>query len=482
MSIRLLSQKRLFAAVIGVVILISAAYVNAVPFDPEKAYVHSAQWGSQGTQTGQFQNPTGIAVDQQKLVYVADTGNDRIQLFTDNGHFIRTWGSAGDGDGQFNYPYGIAVNSRGDVYVTDQQNNKVQKFNATGALLTAWGTIGSRDGDFKGPKGIAVDKNDMVYVVDSGNNRVQKFDQNGKFILKFGGKGKSDGQFMYPGAIAVDGNGLVYVLDYGNNRVQVFNSNGEFKAKWGGGTNFNFQLNDLLGTAGDYSGGVYVASSGNTILKYSPEGSILNKFNYESSFGGSIAGIAVDNSGNIYITDRNNNLIEKLGSIASTFPNLQYSLRTITQRLSGMIQGSTSETLLVPPSVDGTIVTSGEIDSFGAAVTVGGEGNSTSIPTGDSAKVTAFTIQNLDKKEHKIRVQIGYENGKGQFFTRQDLKVVLKARGMVGDTLTLPMPEPFFVPQVHPVSTGLGTNIFVRTAADTANVQTEISLSVVLNP
>ncbi len=85
-------------------------------------------WGSLGFGDGQFRNPQGIAVDGAGNVYVADSGNDRIQKFSASGAFLAKWGSEGSEDGQFLFPEGIAVDSLGDVYVADSENNRIQKF------------------------------------------------------------------------------------------------------------------------------------------------------------------------------------------------------------------------------------------------------------------------------------------------------------------------------------------------------------------
>jgi tripartite motif-containing protein 71 len=85
-------------------------------------------WGSQGSEDGQFDGPTGISTDSQGMVYVADTGNNRIQKFDSNGVFILKWGSKGSGDGQFIGPSGITVDSSANVYVADSGNNRIEKF------------------------------------------------------------------------------------------------------------------------------------------------------------------------------------------------------------------------------------------------------------------------------------------------------------------------------------------------------------------
>ncbi len=84
-----------------------------------QTYQFVTKWGSQGSGDGEFTNPVGAAVDSSGNVYVADTGNHRIQKFDTSGGFVIKWGSQGAGDGEFSYPYGVAVDSSGNVYVAD---------------------------------------------------------------------------------------------------------------------------------------------------------------------------------------------------------------------------------------------------------------------------------------------------------------------------------------------------------------------------
>jgi len=74
--------------------------------------------------------PSDVAADSSGNVYVADTGNHRIQKFDSEGNFLAKWGEQGSGNGMFNDPEGIAVDGSGNVYVTDQSNHRVQKFGA----------------------------------------------------------------------------------------------------------------------------------------------------------------------------------------------------------------------------------------------------------------------------------------------------------------------------------------------------------------
>jgi tripartite motif-containing protein 71 len=146
-------------------------------------YLFKTKWGSYGTADGQFNSPTGVAVDSSGNVYVADNNNSRIQKFDSNDNFITKWGSYGDrsccsyglANGQFVYPYDIAVDSSGNVYVVDTYNYRIQKFDSSGTFITKWGSWGTGDGQFIHPIGVAVDSSENVYVTDSFNNRIQVF-------------------------------------------------------------------------------------------------------------------------------------------------------------------------------------------------------------------------------------------------------------------------------------------------------------------
>ena len=83
-------------------------------------------WGSQGAAQGQLNYPIGVAVSAGE-VFVADCGNDRIQVFRLDGTFVRTWGSQGAAQGQLNSPIGVAV-SAGEVFVAEYGNHRIQVF------------------------------------------------------------------------------------------------------------------------------------------------------------------------------------------------------------------------------------------------------------------------------------------------------------------------------------------------------------------
>lgn len=94
----------------------------------KKAGRRIRRWGRFGTGEGEFRHPTGICLGPGGLLYLCDSGNDRVQVFSCDGRFIRQWGSSGRGPGQFNRPLGIAASLAGTIYVADSQNHRIQAF------------------------------------------------------------------------------------------------------------------------------------------------------------------------------------------------------------------------------------------------------------------------------------------------------------------------------------------------------------------
>ncbi|HUU40655.1 MAG TPA: hypothetical protein VMW42_06935, partial [Desulfatiglandales bacterium] len=128
----------------------------------------------EGRNEGEFYGAEGIVTDTNGYVYVADTGNSRVQKFTSDGEFVTMWGSYGTEDGEeIWYVTGIATDSEGNVYVSS--NYQIQKFTSEGVFITMWQGAGTGEGEFRLISGIAVNSNDQVYVTELGNHRIQVF-------------------------------------------------------------------------------------------------------------------------------------------------------------------------------------------------------------------------------------------------------------------------------------------------------------------
>ena len=186
--------------------------------------------GGKGTGKGEFDLPTGIAVDGNGNVLVADTNNRRIEKFSPTGTFLSILGNRGTGQGQLAGPTGIAVDRTGNIYVADASNHRVQKLAADGTSIAEWK---GPDAGFYGPRRITIGPDDSIYVVDQGRTRIVKFNPDGQVLAVWGTKGNGNGQFDDPTSVAVDPTtNKVYVADPRNKRVQVFDADGKFLTKW----------------------------------------------------------------------------------------------------------------------------------------------------------------------------------------------------------------------------------------------------------
>jgi sugar lactone lactonase YvrE len=336
--------------------------------------VFISKWGTEGSGDGEFNYPLGLAIDKNNNLYVVDSNNFRIQKFDLNGNFITTWGSKGTGDGQFEVcnhpafmgegPQGIAIDKNGYVYVADRGNERIQvftpdavfirdfnaeshglaitetgyiytgdfaisKFTTEGEYITQWRSDRNGDGEFVRPTGITADTNGNICVADGGiyGGRIQKFTSEGEFIGKWGGYGTGDGELKNPTGITIDAGGFVYVVDSLNYRIQKFNPNGNFIKMWGSpgtgdgefGTTDSWDYGEgPCGIAGYGSDYIYVIDKGNNrIQKFTSDGEYLTQWGTEGSEDGQFidpTGVAVDGDGNVYVADQGNNRVQKFSS------------------------------------------------------------------------------------------------------------------------------------------------------------------------
>ena len=187
-----------------------------------------SEWGKAGIlKPGSFLSPQHLAFDSENNLYITDLGNARIQKFDSTGNFLNEWGSKGSESGQFGHPMGIAI-SDDFVFVVDNKNHNVQKFNLDGKFISKWGEFGNDNGFFKSPRGITISDDKFVYVVDSGNARIQKFTFDGEYISHFGQSGKRGGNFITPVDIAINSK-MILVTDPNQNKIIVFDLEGNFQ-------------------------------------------------------------------------------------------------------------------------------------------------------------------------------------------------------------------------------------------------------------
>ncbi|HEV3120415.1 MAG TPA: NHL repeat-containing protein [Isosphaeraceae bacterium] len=179
--------------------------------------------GVQGTTPGRFGYPTDVVIDRAGNFYISDYGeNDRIQVFSPEGKWLRQWGGHGYDPGQFLRPRAMAIDEQDRIFVADSCNHRIQVFDTEGKLLASWGKRGAAPGEMCYPYDVAIGPDHCLYVCEYGNQRVQKFTMEGKCLGIWGEPGRAPGQLNNPWALAVDREGFVSVIDSSNHRVQRF--------------------------------------------------------------------------------------------------------------------------------------------------------------------------------------------------------------------------------------------------------------------
>ena len=194
--------------------------------------------------------PTGVAMDKDGNIYVADNGNHSLFKFSKEGKLMKAVEAKGKQPGEFRNPSLIKIIDD-KLYICDRGNSRFQVMNMELEYVNSFGCQGKRDGEFNNPNDIAQDREGNLYVSDTHNNRVQVFDFNKQFLFAFSQKGDGSKQLCLPHGICVDSDQFVYVCDRGNNCVSVFKTSGEFVTSFG-------QIDSPVGIVIDDDGFVYV--------------------------------------------------------------------------------------------------------------------------------------------------------------------------------------------------------------------------------
>ncbi|MHC4333068.1 MAG: hypothetical protein ACYSUP_00220 [Planctomycetota bacterium] len=168
---------------------------------------------------GEANWPGDVAVDEtQGLLYVTSSSDCEIKIYDIESTPPTppdSFGSEGDANGQFKFPQGIDVDPNGNIYVADTGNHRIQKFDPNGDFLTSWGSFGNGNGQFYYPFSVTADpKYNLVYITDPFNRRVQIFDRQGNFIYAWGKWDPDEGaaeEFIETGGVAADGKGNLCV-------------------------------------------------------------------------------------------------------------------------------------------------------------------------------------------------------------------------------------------------------------------------------
>ncbi len=320
---------------------------------PETAAPASAGDGGPAT-SAQLSFPGGLALDKSGTLYIADGGNHRVRKISGgtittvagNGTAGYTGDNAAATSAELNNPVGVAVDLSGNLYIADAGNNVIREVSPSGTITTFAGnyTLGAgysgdgaaaNAGQLSSPVAVASDSAGNIYIADAGNNVIREVS---------GGNISSipSGTLHHPDDVSVDATGNLYVADTGGRRIvvlsggnaTVFAGNGNLGFSGDGGPAANAAFNDPVGVHVDSAGYVYIADTFNDrIRKVSLDGFITT---IAGQGRGGYSGdgmpatsalldfphnVAVDPSGNVYISDEGNSVIRLLQPITPALAN-----------------------------------------------------------------------------------------------------------------------------------------------------------------
>ena len=256
--------------------------------------IFETQWGGRGDGPGQCFNPSGIAVGPGGLVYVADSGNARLQVFTPDGEHFATWPVPAT-----SRPTGLAVRADGTTLVADFTGDQVLVLGADCAVMETWRGGTAEVTDLTAPSGIALTPQGTVVVVEFMGQRVRELDSEGRFLRFIDGGppaatyvtqrplipgmadmaagspmtrapgndtmpgGNPAGLYAFPSDAVVAPNGTLYVSNTHAYEILVFGPTREFSAAWGTKGSKPAQWEVPVGLDVDPVGNLYVADSAN---------------------------------------------------------------------------------------------------------------------------------------------------------------------------------------------------------------------------
>ncbi len=283
----------------------------------------------EGSADDELMFPSGITVDNEGNIYVADQFNHRVQKWVPGAvKGITVAGVAGQGGGvdQLNYPMSVAVDAKGNLYVSDAANSRIQMFapgSVTGITVAGGNGRGNGAQQFNMPLGICLDDMGNIYVTDNYNHRIQKWAPGasaGITVAGGNGKGNAANQLQYPTSVKIDKTGTLYIADAANDRVQTWRKGALAGNTVAGGTSRGKEMGQLYfptDIAINAKGELFItdqtnqriqcwkpgAKSGITVAGGNGPGNSMIQFAYPY-------GLFVDDEDNIYVSDQYNHRIQ----------------------------------------------------------------------------------------------------------------------------------------------------------------------------
>lgn len=326
--------------------------------------------------TAELYNPPGVAVDNSGNIYIGDFLNQVVRrvntlgiISTIAGNYSMGHGYSGDGGpataAELFDPDGIAVDIYGNIFIADWHNCVIRKVNTLGTISTIAGnyTYGcgySGDGgaataaEISTPLDVAVDSSGNIFIAEEGNYTIRKVNTTGTIYTIAGnytlGRGYSgDGgpatnaELNIPTSVAVDGFRNIYITDQDNNVIRKVDSSGIITTIAGnhafgygysgdGGPATAAELGGPYGVAVDGSGNIFISDVGNEVIRTVNHSGIISTVAGNFTFGHGFSGdggpatdaelwspgnISIDQSNNLFIADELNERIRKVTNITT---------------------------------------------------------------------------------------------------------------------------------------------------------------------
>ena len=292
-------------------VMINGEHVSGSPFTVQvkpRQYEPVLSFGRKGSSwsSGKFDCPWGVAVNERNEIAVTDCSNNRVQIFSCNGKFIRSFGKKGVKKGEFKDPSGIAYLNNVNIVVADTSNHRLQIFTERGEYLAQIGSEEIPDHQFNSPMGLSVDNDGNIIVADSDNKLIKIFTPSGQFLRKFGGE-----DLLVDPYHCIQKDQYFIVSDEGDHSIKVFNTDGDFLDKFGNEGKGDVEFNGPHCLSVDKAEHLMVCDCGNNIVQVLDlSGKCITKIRVP--YGGEIepfqlpTSTAVLTDGRIVLTDLGN--------------------------------------------------------------------------------------------------------------------------------------------------------------------------------
>jgi len=203
--------------------------------------------------------PLDVVVTRENQIYISQKGVSHLQLFDFRGRHLAAF--QGPDSSPFK-PGRMCLDAEGNLYVADRERAKILVYDSQGYIRFQFGGKGEGEGEFRLISGIAVDSSGRIYVADSKQRPIQVFDRNGQFLMTFGSHGHRNEEFSFPGGICVDEKDRLWVVDTFSHKVKIFGADGSFLSQFGSFGTKAGQLFFPVDLALDGHGRAYILEKG----------------------------------------------------------------------------------------------------------------------------------------------------------------------------------------------------------------------------